>query len=216
MTDTVRSPRPALLGESATSSRVRAVVELAKRYDYDAPHSHQVECLAGTLFMELEPLHRLSREDRKLLEFAAILHDIGYYLTARGHHKHSLQLIMLESLPQFTRSEKLVIANLARYHRKAFPSSSHAAFAILTEAEQKRVSLLAPLLRIADGLDRSRKAVIKELSCEIHESHIVLRVTSSQDATAELATVPIRSEMFLSVYGKRVEVEHHHIDVDKA
>ena len=90
-------------------SRQDAVLEIARRYDYDAAHAHQVECLAGTLFMETEKLHRLGREDRKLLEYAAILHDIGYYLTSRSHHKHALQLIMMEPLIPFTRLSEMTI-----------------------------------------------------------------------------------------------------------
>src|ERR1041385_8934213 len=100
------------------NAKLNAILELARRYDYDAGHSHQVECLAGTLFMELEPLHRLSREDRKLLEYAAILHDIGYYVSSRGHHRHSLNVVVMEPLLEFSRDEKTIIANLVRYHRK--------------------------------------------------------------------------------------------------
>ena len=184
-------------------------MSVARRFDYDRAHAHQVECLAGTLFMELEPLHQLRREDRKLLEYAAIIHDIGYFLSSAGHHKHSMNLFMLESLPQFTRSEKLIIANLVRYHRKAFPSPTHSAFAILSSHEQRTVELLAPILRIADGLDRQHKSIVKELSCTIHQDHIVLHVTASEDAADELEAVLKRSEMFRIVYGLDVLTELH-------
>ena len=66
--------------------------------------------------MELEPLHQLGREDRKLLEFAAILHDIGYYVSSRSHHRHTLNMIMMEPLLGFSREERNVIANIARHY----------------------------------------------------------------------------------------------------
>src|SRR5947209_3319329 len=149
------------------NAKLEAVLELARRYDYDADHAHQVECLAGTLFMELEPLHNLGREDRKLLEYAAILHDIGYFVSSKSHHRHTLQMIMMEPLPEFTREEKTVLANIARYHRKALPTPAHTAYWILSDSDRQRVDLLAPLLRIADALDRAHCKTVTELTCAI-------------------------------------------------
>lgn len=190
-------------------SKLDAIVEVAKRYDYDETHAHQVECLAGTLFMELEPLHKLGREERKLLEFAAILHDIGYYLTSKSHHKHAMQMIMMEPLPEFTRSEKLVIANTVRYHRRAWPSPSHTCYAILGERERLRVDLLAPLLRLADGLDKSHKSVVRDLTCRIEkeDDSIVLVIAAGSDCESEIAAAITRSDLFRSVYQLDVKIE---------
>src|SRR5579859_2277704 len=121
--------------ELVMDPKLTAILELARRYNYDHGHSHQVECLAGTLFMELALLHRLGREDRKLLEYAAVLHDIGYFVSSSGHHRHALQMIMMEPLPEFTRAEKMLIANLVRYHRKALPTLDHTSFGILSDAD---------------------------------------------------------------------------------
>lgn len=118
------------------NSKLDAVMELARRYNYDAAHSHQVECLAGTLFMELQSLHQLDRNDRKLLEYAAILHDIGYFVSSKGHHRHALNMIMMEPWLEFPREEKIIIANLARYHRKTLPNIEHTAFGILSESDK--------------------------------------------------------------------------------
>jgi exopolyphosphatase/guanosine-5'-triphosphate,3'-diphosphate pyrophosphatase len=183
-----------------------AILEIARRYEYDPEHAHQVECLAGTLFMELEPLHRLGREDRKLLEYAAVLHDIGYSVTSRGHHRHGLQIILLEPMPQFSREEKLLIGNLVRYHRKALPVLDHTAFGILSDQDKQRVGLLAPLLRIADALDRSRKKAIQELMCEIHEHHIALFVGSEQELPLEMIALSRKADMFRHVYRRDVEL----------
>ena len=183
-----------------------AILEIAYRYDYDEDHSHQVECLAGTLFMELEPLHGLGREDRKLLEYAAVLHDIGYYVTSKGHHRHGLQMLMMEPLPEFTRDEKLVIANLIRYHRKALPTTEHTAFGILTNVGRQRVGLLAPLLRIADALDRSHQQIVQELTCEVSEHSVTLLVGGEQEMPVETAALGRKVDMFRHVYKRDVEL----------
>jgi exopolyphosphatase / guanosine-5'-triphosphate,3'-diphosphate pyrophosphatase len=188
------------------SEQRNAILAIAQRYEYDAEHAHQVECLAGTLFMELEPLHELAKEDRKLLEYAAVLHDIGYFVEARGHHRHTLQMIMMEPLPEFTREEKLVIANVARYHRKALPVVDHTAFGILPDADKRRVLFLASLLRVADALDRSHQRAVQELTCEIHEHGVTMIIGTDSELEMESAALGRKIDMFRQVYRRDIEV----------
>jgi exopolyphosphatase/guanosine-5'-triphosphate,3'-diphosphate pyrophosphatase len=188
------------------SGKRDAILALAQRYNYDEEHAHQVECLAGTLFMELESLHNLTREDRKLLEYASIVHDIGYFVAAMGHHRHGLQMVMLETLPEFTREEKLVIANLVRYHRKALPALEHTAFGILSDEDKRRVLFLAPLLRVADALDRSHHRSVQELSCEIHDQSVTIFIGTESDLSVESAALGRKVDMFRHVYRHDIEL----------
>jgi len=189
------------------NAKLNAILELARRYNYDAGHAHQVECLAGTLFMETEPLHQLGREDRKLLEYAAVLHDIGYYVSAKSHHRHALQMIMMEALPEFSREEKTVIANLARYHRKTLPTVEHTAYGILSEEDKRRVNLLAPLLRLADALDRSHKVLVHELFCDIRDDALTIYVGSETDLPLETEAVNRKADMFRLVYRRDAQLQ---------
>ncbi len=186
--------------------KLAAILELARRYNYDPGHSHQVECLAGTLFMELEPLHQLDREDRKLLEFAAILHDIGYFVSAKGHHRHALNMIMMEPLPELTREDKTIIANLARYHRKAPPSLDHTAYGILSDADRQRVNLLAPLLRIADALDRSHEGAVQELFCDVRDDSVTVYVGADKELPIETSAVERKGDLFRQVYRRDIRL----------
>lgn len=188
------------------NSKLNAILELARRYNYDAGHAHQVECLAGTLFMELQSLHQLEREDRKLLEYAAILHDIGYFVSSKGHHRHALQMIMMEPLPEFSREEKTVIANLARYHRKAMPSTDHTAFGILSEPDKQRVGLLAPLLRLADALDRGHQNSVQELFCDISDDVVLIYAGAGADLPEEARALEQRGDMFRQVYRRDLQL----------
>ena len=188
------------------NAKLNAIMELARRYDYDAGHSHQVECLVGTLFMEMEPLHNLGREDRKLLEYAAILHDIGYYVSARGHHRHGLQMVMMEPMAELTREEKTLIANLVRYHRKTLPTIEHTAYGILSDEDKRRVNLLAPLLRIADALDRSHQGLVKELFCDLRDDAVVIYVGAEEEMPVEAAALARKGDMFREVYRRDVQL----------
>ena len=187
--------------------KLDAILELASRYQYNERHAHQVECLVGTLFLEMEELHNLPREDRKLLEYAAILHDIGWYVSGRGHHRHTLMMILQEPLPAFSRNEVTIIANVARYHRKALPTVDHTAYGILSEPDRQRVRQLAALLRIADALDRSHKELIKELSCQILDDRVIIRVVAEEELPVELAAVSRKAELFRQVFQRDPVIE---------
>ncbi len=188
------------------NARLEAILELARQYEYDSGHAHQVECLAGTLFMELAEYHMLAREDRKLLEYAAILHDIGYKVGGPGHHRHALMMILTEPLTEFSRDEVKIIANVARYHRKALPTPEHTMFGVLSEPDRQRVLCLAALLRVADALDRSHKGLVKELTCDFTEDAVLLNIVADGELAAETAAVAKRGDLFLRVFKKTPQV----------
>ena len=136
----------------------------------DWPHARQVERLSVQLFEATHPLHQLDEHALRLLERAAFLHNAGMMIEARRHHKHSFRLINEAKLPDFSDEERFEIACIARYHRRALPSTSHEEFAALSRQARHRVSMLSALLRIADALDYShdgrvlRLDGVKELS----------------------------------------------------
>ena len=119
----------------------------------DWPHARQVERLSMQLFQATLPLHKQDERALRLLERAAFLHNAGMLVEVRRHHKHSFRLINETSLPDFSDEERFEIACIARYHRRALPSTSHQEYAALSQQARRRVSMMASLLRIADALD---------------------------------------------------------------
>jgi exopolyphosphatase/guanosine-5'-triphosphate,3'-diphosphate pyrophosphatase len=190
-----------------SNQRLDAIMQLAKQHDYDAEHAHQVECLAGTLFIELADLHGLDRGDRKLLEYAAILHDIGYSRGSKGHHRTALALIVSEPFTEFSVDEKLMIANIARYHRKAVPAQEHTFFGALSEKDRERVTYLAAILRVADALDRSHKHLVTELTCSVQDDVVILNIICGDDLSTEQDAVSRRSDLFRQVFRKTPRIE---------
>lgn len=120
----------------------------------------QVVRLCGALFDLLQPLHGMGPRDCELLCCAALVHDIGLSVSPSGHHKHSRDLILRSDLPALSTQERDIIANLARYHRKAQPAQKHGAFRGLTSQAQGLVRRLAAMLRPADGLDRAHENAV--------------------------------------------------------
>ena len=126
------------------------VLAVARKYGYDGDHARQVADLALRLFAALPEAHGLGADWAPLLEHAALLHDIGYFIRARGHHRHSRYLIRHDALlADYPRPWLDVVALIAHNHRKR-PRRAPGGWARgLGEA----ALALAALLRIADGLD---------------------------------------------------------------
>jgi exopolyphosphatase/guanosine-5'-triphosphate,3'-diphosphate pyrophosphatase len=104
--------------------RKRNILALARRCHVSETHALHVAGLALRLFDQTTSLHGFGQREREWLEFAAILHDIGYLINSRQHHKHAYYLIKNSDLSGFTAEEIDLVANVSRYHRRSVPTRS--------------------------------------------------------------------------------------------
>jgi exopolyphosphatase/guanosine-5'-triphosphate,3'-diphosphate pyrophosphatase len=163
--------------------RLRAVVDLALRCDYPAEHSHQVARLAGQIFQQTSELHGLGEREGRLLEYAAILHDLGYQIGYSQHHKHAYYLVTNCDLRGFSPEERNILAHLVRYHRRAAPKKSHESFGVLDAKTQKVIKCLTAILRIADGLDQSHFSDVEAVKVTIRKKKLQLQVSLGSGAS---------------------------------
>ncbi len=142
--------------------RRTSVFHLMELCDDDPEHSLQVARLALALHDALGDRLGLDDEDRELLEAAALLCNVGLFISHSKHHKHSYYVIRnSEHLMGFTDNEIEQIAQIARYHRKSAPSEEkHPEFAALDDHDRARVRALAAMLRVAIGLDRNHDGAV--------------------------------------------------------
>jgi exopolyphosphatase / guanosine-5'-triphosphate,3'-diphosphate pyrophosphatase len=186
--------------------RRASVISLARRCGWDEGHGTQVSQLAGDLFDRTIPLHRLSGVDRELLEYAGLLHDIGEHVSTSSHHKHTAYLIEHGSLRGFDPEEVLALAALARYHRRSEPKPSHEPFASLPPERQERVTKLAALLRLADGLDRAHQGAVEGIDVEIAADRVRVDVHARGEVDLELWGARRKRALFERLFERRVEV----------
>ncbi len=171
--------------KESEDSRLEAVLQLAESCHYAADHTHQVTRLALQLFDELQSLHGLGAEERLWLQYAALLHDIGWIEGQQAHHKTALRIILTTPSLPFDTRERHIIGSIARYHRKALPDEKHDHFAALEPAERQKVRVLAGLLRVADGLDRTHQSVVENIACEVTPERLVLRCAAKGQPAEE-------------------------------
>jgi exopolyphosphatase / guanosine-5'-triphosphate,3'-diphosphate pyrophosphatase len=166
-------------------------------------HERRVARLALTLFGQLRSLHGLGREERRWLEAAALLHDIGKLVSRRAHHKASQRIILESRHLPFDRKGRRIVALVARYHRASPPRDSHKHFHDLSAENQHTVTVLAALLRLADGLDRAWGNSLGDLRCEVLSRTVILNVAwASKAAGGPLPAC--KTALFERVFGKRV------------
>jgi exopolyphosphatase/guanosine-5'-triphosphate,3'-diphosphate pyrophosphatase len=164
------------VGTSRASVRRRSVAALARRYVGDNTHGRHVAHLAGQLFDALAPTLGLPPSSRELLEYTAMLHDIGHAIDHSRHQRHSHYLIQNSELLGFEPEEITIVALAARGHRKQVPKPSDPELQALPSGKRKVVRGLAALLRVADGLDRTRFGVVKGLDVTRAGGRLVIGV----------------------------------------
>lgn len=188
------------------ADRMRSVRELGRRYGYDAAHAEHVRYLALRLFDDLAPQLDLDAEGRPLLEAAALLHDVGDHVAHADHHKHSHHLIAHADIPGFSALEVPVVAAVARYHKGALPKPGHEALEPLDPGEVTLVARLAAILRLADGLDRSRGQRVRALTASIAGDRLVVRIEGRHPLDIEIHGAARKADLAERVWGVKVDV----------
>jgi exopolyphosphatase/guanosine-5'-triphosphate,3'-diphosphate pyrophosphatase len=192
--------------DNAAPDHMDSVRDVGRRYRFDQQHAEHVTELALSIFDQLAPVMHIELGHRRLLESAAMLHDIGYYIAYDRHHRHSYHLILHSGLPGLTRRETSMVAAIARYHTKALPKRSHESWAAIEPADRATVRQLAAILRIADGFDRGRGARVRSVTVSDDGEATRFEVIGAADLDAELYGVGKKKDLFEETFGRRVEV----------
>ena len=177
---------------------------MAKKYSVPAKHARRVASFAHQLFESLQPLHKLLPEYAKLLEAAAHLLDTGHFISSVAHHKHSAYIVQNSDMPGFTARERIMVAALCRFHRKALPSARYEVVQELPPEDKRAVTWLTPLLRIADGLDSGQEQKIERMDCQIKSGGVVVTV-EGENIDLELWAVERAAESFRQIYGSPLQ-----------
>ncbi len=155
--------------------------ELLKKYSNDTSHPFEVRRIAMMIFDEVSAkIFEMPQAHRRILESAAILHDIGYYIDSKSHNKHSQQMVLEHGLSGFELKEIEFISCICRYHRGGLPDKEkHEIYKEFDKKDRKTVKRLGGILRLADGLDRAHLALIKKIKLDYdRENNIVTFILS--------------------------------------
>lgn len=189
--------------------RYKSVLHLAESVNYESKHAEHVQFLSSKIYEYMNDKNESDSRAEEYLQAAALLHDIGYYISHSNHHKHSYYLIRnSQKLLGFNDREIEIIANVARYHRKSHPKIKHEGFAKLNAEDRDLVKKLSGILRLGDALDRSHSSAVKDIDFEKNDDEITLKLKlkNNFDPALEIWGACIRKGLFEESYGVKVKV----------
>jgi len=207
---TPKSMRRGLLALMAGSSQAVArfaeqlthsALTLGRKYHFDEKHAMHVADLSMQLFRTLQQDHGLDAHHEGLLCTAAILHDIGAFISNNSHHKHSMYLILNSEIFGLTQQDNTLTALVARYHRRAVPGRNHPEYQALPRESRLVVSKLAAILRLADALDRSHLRQMHALSFAREGDQFIITAHDVEDVTLERLALSEKGDLFESIFG---------------
>jgi exopolyphosphatase/guanosine-5'-triphosphate,3'-diphosphate pyrophosphatase len=194
--------------ENFTHQIIRSALDFGRRFGFDEPHARHVAELSRTLFRALQPEHQLGSRYEVILYVAALLHDVGYAVSARSHHKHSMYLIGNGDLFGLSQKDVLLAALTARYHRRSSPKPIHEGYATLDWESRTNLVKMAAMLRLVDALDRTNSQRVKNIQCTREENRWVISVPGADDLSVEQLAVQQKAALFKEVFGMSVLVRN--------
>jgi dTMP kinase len=200
----------ALLGLETGTMDVRhhGVMELLHQSYHDPPHALQVAHLARQLFDQLQPLHGLGPTAGELLEFGVLLHNVGEGPNAdRDHHVRTAAVIRESALRGFSEAELNAIGVLAASHTIQHRRELDAWLGTVPLEYRETVEKLAPIARLADGMDASHEQTVRWVEAITQaEGKLLIRMQSRTKARTEVKATRERTHLLESLYGLELEV----------
>ena len=196
------------LDKTHYDARRRHVLELLADSDSNIAHSRQVAGIADRLFELTASVHGLSEVERELLDYAALLHDIGGNTLGEEHFTRSARRVLESELEGFNLEELELLATVIAFHHTTDPAEdAHEWMAALPDKLQATARLLGPILRLADALDSTRRQTVRTIDATTADGLMTLVVQAKDKAKQEIKTVVERASPFEQTYGLHLAIQ---------
>jgi exopolyphosphatase / guanosine-5'-triphosphate,3'-diphosphate pyrophosphatase len=192
--------------EDLVQGVIHSALTLAEKYHADVNHAWNVAAVAVQFFDSLQADHGLNQRHRLLLRVAALLHEIGGYVSSRAHHKHSEYLIGNSEIFGLNRNEINIIAEVARYHRRSIPRAQHVNFMALRREDRVVVGKLAALLRVADALIRGHYRRAQEIRLDRRGDDLFVTLPGA-NRLLEQRALDAKDDLFEEIFGLKIRLE---------
>ena len=194
---------------SAPEIRRGSVNALATRFADHNLHGRRVARLALMLFDATAFPLELPESSRELLEYAALLHDIGHAIDHDRHNRHSYYLVKNADLLGFEPVEIEMIALALRAHRKQSAQLDSPEWQALSAGRRRVARGIAAILRVADSLDRSHRGVVKTVAVVYSPGRAQIEIGSGREkADLELWTCERRIDLLEKLLDRRVILQN--------
>jgi exopolyphosphatase/guanosine-5'-triphosphate,3'-diphosphate pyrophosphatase len=193
--------------EALLAGVIHSAVTIAEKYRVDVDHANSVADVAVQLFDLFQADHGLTPRYRLLVRVAALLHEVGGFVSSRAHHKHSEYLIANSEIFGLNRNEITLVSQIARYHRRSVPRGSHPTFMAMSRESRVVVNKLAAILRVADALIRGHRRRATEIHFQRHGDDLIVLLPSGRDLLLEERAMENKGDLFEDIFGVKIRIE---------
>ncbi|WP_019506638.1 Ppx/GppA phosphatase family protein [Pleurocapsa sp. PCC 7319] len=194
------------------SLRHRKAANLVYKYESDWDENCHVAKLALQIFDQIQKLHQYGDFEREVLEFAALLHDIGQFISFRQHHKNSRYILKQTDPRGFNDEEMLLIKHLVRYHCKAKPTKRHKKFRNLSKQHRQIIQMLSGILRIAVALNKTKNRRVERIDCQVSTEKLVITVTGADNLEVEIWSARNSRQVLAEALKREVKIKPTYAD----
>lgn len=182
-----------------------ALADLLSTYRVNVPHVCAVAEHALTLFDTLAEHIPWPDRSRRVLEYAALLHDVGLSSDPPNHHVAGRDIVLHHHLPDLNPSERGLVACIVAFHRKRVRPQQEPTFLSLSKKQRQLALQLAAILRVADGLDAShtQSTRIVAFECGAPGYHLEL---AGPYAASDAARAGTKADLWLRSFGLPLEL----------
>jgi exopolyphosphatase / guanosine-5'-triphosphate,3'-diphosphate pyrophosphatase len=188
---------------------IHSATAIAEKYRVDLHHANNVAEVAVRLFDLFQADHGLGPRHRLLLRVAALLHEVGGFVSSRAHHKHSEYLIANSEIFGLNRGEIGLVSLIARYHRRSVPRPSHLSYMAIQRDSRVVVNKLAALLRVADATIRGHRRQLSDIQFQRHGDELIVSLPSGRDLLLEERAMETKGDLFEDIFGVKIRLEEN-------
>lgn len=200
--DYADSKKKVLLDHNFEKDILSMAKNIADRYHCNKKHVTEVSRIAVEIFDNMKKVHGLDKRARLILEIAAVLHDVGKYISMNASGDGAFNIIMATEIIGLSHKEREMVAQIVKYNTKWLPSYS--VFPEKMSREQYiMVSKLTAILRVANALDRSHKQKLQNIKLSLNKKELIITTDAIADISLEKALFSSKADFFEEVYGIR-------------
>ncbi len=183
--------------------------EIARRYKSNEARTALVERIAIKLFDATKRVHALTKRERFLLRIAAILSDCGKYMSLEDAAECSYVIIMATEMMGISHTEREIVANVVKFNKAHFEYYGEAKkVSFMGREAYITMSKLTALFRLADGICRSYRAKIKDISINLKEDELVISALCDETMILESGFFERKARLFEELFSIKPVLVH--------
>lgn len=180
-----------------------------KRFNVKTKHASHVRFLSLRLFDQFKGIHSFDKNDRKVLEIASLVHDIGMHIEYYDHNLHGMYLLIYGKINGLTNHEHLIVAFLVGNHRENNIKAKMQDYRTLfSNKDIKRILKLSIFLKMAEQMDRAVNNNIEDFHVRLNGRNALIEVYGKEKPILEMEAAMRFKRLFYKSFNCSYDMQY--------